>query len=95
MSADYLPPPNTPFGHPLHGLRSLDPGIRFLINGFFGAVLQRLTFVENATVGTNAVLRSRCRPPLHCPVFTIHESRILTVTCLLIMVITVSSHFSK
>ena len=37
MSAALLPPPNTPFGHPLHGLGSLDPGIRFLNHGSFGA----------------------------------------------------------
>lgn len=37
MSADYLPPSNTPFGHPLRGLWSLDPGIRFLNLGSFGA----------------------------------------------------------
>lgn len=99
-----LPPPNTSFGHPLRSLWSLDPGIRFLnhgsfgaaplhvlaaparwreamerepvrfmvdelppallaarvrLAGFVGAVLQRLTFVDNATAGANAVLRSR------------------------------------
>ena len=31
------PPPNTPFGHPLRGLWSLDPGIRFLNHGSFDA----------------------------------------------------------
>ena len=103
MSAGLLPPPNTPFGHSLRGLWSLDPGIRFLnhgsfgaaprhvlaaqarwreamerepvrfmvdelpgallaarerLAGFVGAVPQRLTFVDNATAGANAVLRS-------------------------------------
>lgn len=103
MSDKLLPPPNTSFGHPLRGLWSLDPGIRFLnhgsfgavprhvlaaqarwreamerepvrfmvdelpgallaarvrLAGFVGAVPQRLTFVDNATAGANAVLRS-------------------------------------
>ena len=98
-----LPSPNTPYGHPLRSLWSLDPGIHFLnhgsfgaaprhvlaaqarwreamerepvrfmvdelpqalraarerLAGFVGAVPQRLTFVENATAGANAVLRS-------------------------------------
>ncbi len=43
MSAFLLPSPNTPFGHPLRSLWSLDPGIRFLNHGSFGAVSQRLT----------------------------------------------------
>ncbi|BBO22367.1 MAG: hypothetical protein HKUEN07_10130 [Rhodocyclaceae bacterium] len=103
MSEDLLPLPGAPFGHPLRRLWSLDPGIRFLnhgsfgaaplhvlaaqarwreamerepvrfmvdelppallaarvrLAGFVGAVPQRLTFVENATAGANAVLRS-------------------------------------
>ena len=37
MTASFLLPPNTPFGHPLGGLWSLDPGIRFLNQGSFGA----------------------------------------------------------
>ena len=47
------------FGHPLRGLRSLDPGIRFHNHSTFGAVPQSLTLVDNATAGANAVLRSR------------------------------------
>ena len=49
MSAALLPPPNTPFGHLLRGLWSLEPGIRFLNHGSQGAVSQRLTFADNAT----------------------------------------------
>ena len=37
--ANCLPPPHTPFGHPLRSLWSLDPGIHFLNNGSFGAAL--------------------------------------------------------
>lgn len=103
VPVDSLPEPNTSFGHSLCGLWSLDPGIRFLnhgsfgaaprhvlaaqarwreamerepvrfmvdelpgalraarerLAGFVGAVSQRLTFVDNATAGANAVLRS-------------------------------------
>ncbi|MCZ2421436.1 MAG: hypothetical protein LC123_16565 [Burkholderiales bacterium] len=44
MSASLLPPPNTPFGHSLRSLWSLDPGICFLNHGSFGAVSRGLTF---------------------------------------------------
>ncbi len=99
-----LPSPNTPFGHALRPLWSLEPGIHYLnhgsygaapryvqaaqarwrdaleaepvrfmsdelpealhaargrLAGFVGAAPQRLAFVENATQGANAVLRSR------------------------------------
>jgi len=102
-SASHLPPPNAAFGHGLRGLWSLDPAIRFLnhgsygatprhvqaaqsrwrdameqepvrfmvddlpdalraagaqLAGFVGASPARLAFVENATAGVNAVLRS-------------------------------------
>jgi len=43
-SSHILPPPNTPFGHPLRSLWLLDPGNHFLNYGSFGTVPQGLTF---------------------------------------------------
>ena len=37
MDDGNLPPPSTSFGHPLRILWSIDPGLRFLNHGSFGA----------------------------------------------------------
>ena len=42
MTASFLPPPNTPFGHPLRSLWPLDLGIHFLNHGAFGAALRHV-----------------------------------------------------